>query len=82
MLFRSFTLLLENGVSAGFNINNNLRVFADYTLLFLNNAARPGDQIDGRVQVFPGIGAPAPLFLFRDTQFWAQGLGLGMVLRF
>ena len=77
-----FTVLLESGVSAGFKLGPNIRLFADYTFLFLNNTVRPGDQMDGRLQVFPGVGAPAPLFFFRDSQFWAQGLGLGMEIRF
>lgn len=77
-----FTVLLESNVNAGMNIGEHVRIFAGYTFLFLNNAARPGDQIDERVQFTPGVGAPAPLFLFRDTQFWAQGLSLGLELRF
>ena len=77
----------------GVNIGDNVRVYVGYEILWLNNVARPGDQIDRNInttQVGPGPGGivptltgPAlPVALFRTTDFWAQGLNFGVEVRY
>ena len=82
-----FSMIPELGVTIGCELTCRLRVTAGYTFIYWSKVARPGDQIDtneNRSQVPPGtlVGAPFPQFKFTTTDFWAQGLNLGMDYRF
>jgi hypothetical protein len=92
-----FSVVPEVGVTVGYNVTEQLRVFAGYNFLYWTNVVRPGDQIDRtldarRIPNFcvisprecpPGTVNPArPLFQFHDTNFWAQGLTAGMEYRY
>jgi hypothetical protein len=88
---RTFAILPEVGLDLGYQICPNTRVYVGYTLLYLNHAARPGDQIDRGLNpaLFPINGfnpllaGPArPAFTFRDTDFWAQGARVGLEFRY
>jgi len=71
-------------------------VFVGYDFLYISDVARPGNQIDGGVNLFrtslvqqanPPIAAPAndpsrPAFSAAQSNFWAQGLNLGAEVRF
>ena len=52
--------------------------------LFLSNVARPGNQIDRTVnttQLFgtpPVVGPARPAPLFNQSDFWAQGVNVGL----
>ncbi len=81
---------------AGLCLGNNLRIFAGYNWLFWSSIARPGDQIDRAINpvlvpsfVFPGtvslppvVGSARPVAVINDKNFWAQGINLGVELRF
>ncbi|HEX5269998.1 MAG TPA: BBP7 family outer membrane beta-barrel protein, partial [Gemmataceae bacterium] len=69
----SFALLPELDLRVGYEMNEQARFFVGYTLLYLSDVVRPGDQIDGTLGTPPG-GASRPLPLVRATDFWAQGL--------
>jgi hypothetical protein len=47
----------EVGIKVGYQVTNNLRAYLGYDLLYLNNAVRPGDQIDRTVNIAqrPGV---------------------------
>ncbi|HET7719587.1 MAG TPA: BBP7 family outer membrane beta-barrel protein, partial [Acidimicrobiales bacterium] len=64
---------------------------AGYTVLYWSSVVRPGDQVDLLVNasqipsnLLPtGLVGPArPAVLFRDTDFWAQGVNLSLEVRY
>ena len=78
----------ELGVRAGVQVTEHARVFVGYNFLYMSNVVRAGDQIDLRVnpnQLAPNnsLGGPAlPAFTPKTTDFWAQGISLGLELRY
>jgi hypothetical protein len=86
----SFTCMPECGFNVGLRITPSWRIAAGYSVLFLNNVVRPGDQIDPVVnptlipQLFvPPTGAarPAPPS-FQESTYWAHGLNVQMEIRY
>ena len=76
-----FGLLPEAGGNIGMRLTDHVRIFGGYSILFLTNTLRPGDQIDRSLNLAGG--APAgPLFRFNDTTFWAQGITGGLEIRY
>jgi hypothetical protein len=86
-----FTIVPEFGVKLYMYLTENLRVSVGYDFLYWNNVIRPGDQINRAVN--PGLSPSlaefgtsnspaAPFPLFRETDFWAQGLNFGLEFRF
>lgn len=87
----SFAVVPEVNLSVGYWINCSLRVYAGYTFLYWSDVARPGDQIDRVVnpQLLPVTGTAGPVtgparpsFVFKETDFWAQGVHVGLEVRF
>jgi hypothetical protein len=86
-----FSVIPEIGITGGYLLTERLRLTLGYTLLYWSRVARPGDQIDLDVNsTFLGIPqglppdttlAPAPEFVFRDTDFWAHGFNAGVDYR-
>lgn len=82
----SFSVVPQIGINVGRQIGQHVTVFAGYTFLYWSNVVRPGDQIDTALNInqipnFGVTGAPAPLrpvVPFKETDFWAQGLNLGV----
>ena len=69
----------------------HLKVFAGYSLLWVNTVARAGEQIDPVVNVSqfpirsgngPLAGPARPAFDFHATDFWAQGVSFGLEMRY
>ena len=91
-----FAVAPEVDLTAGYAVNTWLRVSVGYDFLFISDVLRPGNQIDGGVNLFrtslvqqasPPIAAPAinperPTFTANQSNFWAQGLKLGAEVRF
>jgi hypothetical protein len=92
-----FSVVPEAGLTVGYQITDNLRVFAGYNFLFWSDVVRPGDQIDLVLnkKLIPNIfgftpaaaraanlGPARPTFQFRDTSFWAQGMTAGLELKY
>jgi hypothetical protein len=67
------TVVPEVRCGAFFNITQNVSLKAGYTFLYIDSVVRPGDQIDRSV-------TPQPLF--NKTTYWAQGIDLGVALRY
>jgi hypothetical protein len=84
----TFAVMPELGVKLGCQITNYLQLYAGYNFLYLSNVVRAGDQIDLRVNpnLLPpgnGLGGPAlPAVLFKTTDFWAQGVSVGVRLNY
>jgi hypothetical protein len=87
-----FAVVPEVGINFGLQLTANLRVRVGYTFLYVSSVVRGGDQIDRTVNLtgrpgllgvpVPPTGPARPVFDFRDTDFWAQGLNAGLEFRF
>jgi len=83
-----FTAVPEVGFNVGCQLTPRLKLFAGYSFLYWGNVARVGDQIDRSVNVagipfFPQppaipAGTARPMPLLQDTDFWAQGVNVGL----
>lgn len=85
----AFSVIPEVGLTAGYLLTDRLRFTFGYTLLYWSRVVRPGDQIDFEVNptLLPFSAAdpvpPArPQFVFRDTDFWGQGVNFGFDYRY
>jgi hypothetical protein len=83
--------LPEASVDVGWPLARNLKAYAGYTLLWVDNMARAGEQIDPVVNTtqFPILSGNGPLsgparpaFDFAGKDFWMQRLVVGLELRF
>ncbi|HVS34314.1 MAG TPA: BBP7 family outer membrane beta-barrel protein [Gemmataceae bacterium] len=88
-----FSVVPEINLTLSYHINEHWRVFAGYDFLYWTNVVRPGQQIDcvlDETQIpnfdAPGTIAPVgqnrPAVLFHESDFWAQGLNLGLEFRY
>jgi hypothetical protein len=86
-----FSFVPEIGMNVGYQINDNVRVFAGYNFLYWTGVMRPGDQIDrsldvSRIPNFPVNAAPVstihPSVPFKTTDFWATGVNVGIEFRY
>jgi hypothetical protein len=89
-----FAVVPEVGLNVGYDVTCWLRIFAGYSFLYINEVARPGDQISPFVNPSqrpltnplgnpgPLVGPRAPVFNFNGTDFWAQTINAGVLLRY
>ena len=87
-----FAVVPEVGINFGVQLTSHLRARVGYSFLYVSNVVRGGDQIDRTVNLSqrptlfggaPTLAGPVrPLFDFRDTDFWAQGVNLGLEFRY
>lgn len=82
-----FAVVPEVGVNVGYQITSSLRGYVGYTFLYWSDVARPGDQVNLRLNpdqfppapIIPGA-APRPRF--DSTDFHAHGVNFGLEFRF
>jgi hypothetical protein len=84
-----FGVVPEVGVNVGYQFTDHLRAFIGYNFIYWSSVVRPGSQIDQRVNaalIPPPVAGPGaaqlPAFAFHGTDFWAQGLTLGVEFRY
>jgi hypothetical protein len=86
-----FGVVPEVGINLGYQVTEHMRAFVGYSFLYWNDVTRPGDAIDRTVnptQIPSNLGSgplsgPArPTVVFKETEFWAQGINLGLEFRF
>jgi hypothetical protein len=81
-----FTAVPELGLTLAYDLSCHLRATFGYSLIYWSDVARPGDQIDLNIsprQFPPPTGtSEKPAFVLRTTDYWAQGLNLGLDYRF
>ena len=84
-----FAMIPELGITLGYDVTCNVRATFGYTFLYWSKVARPGDQIDLDVNITQFgnngnnlVGEPRPEFNWVTTDFWAQGLRVGLDYRF
>jgi hypothetical protein len=81
--------IAEPGVKIGYNLTPRLRATVGYSLIYVSDVVRPGNQIDRVINTsqLPNApvmfsGTPRPAGQFRTTDFWAQGISFGLEFRF
>jgi hypothetical protein len=78
----------EFGVNIGYSVTDWMRLTVGYNFLYWSNVSRPGSQVDTNVNlnnVFGSGQASPPLvprYLNNTSDFWAQGLTLGLEFRY
>lgn len=80
-----FAVVPQLGLKLGWDIRPSVRLLAGYDFLYWNQVARPGSQIDHVVDTTQLLGGPAasqPVPQFNRTDFWAQGVSLGLEIRY
>ncbi|MBI4382195.1 MAG: BBP7 family outer membrane beta-barrel protein [candidate division NC10 bacterium] len=88
-----FAVVPEVGLNIGYRITEWVSVFAGYTFLYTNSVVRPAQQIDRNINPTqnasfegspptPLVGPAQPSFKFHSSDFWAQGLNVGLAFRF
>jgi hypothetical protein len=84
-----FNVIPQLNMNLGYNLTPRLRAIVGYTLIYWSSVARAGDQISLDVnetylpRAFDNPSGPArPAFAWRDTDFWAQGINVGLDYRF
>ena len=86
----AFAVVPEGTLKVGLRWGDAGRVYVGYNFLYLSDAVRPGDQLDRVVNPAnvpalggPGLGFPdRPRPLFARSEFWAQGLVVGLEARY
>jgi hypothetical protein len=74
-----FSVIPEVGITLGYDVTCQLRATFGYTFLYWTRVARVADQIDTTVNT---NGGDRPAFSFLTSDFWAQGMNLGLEYRF
>jgi hypothetical protein len=86
-----FAVVPELNLNVGYHITPLVRAYVGYSFLYWSDVARPGDQISRTVnpalvptsQFFgTGGGTAQPAPTFQRTDFWAQGINLGLEFRY
>ncbi len=84
-----FAVVPELGLNLGYQFTPVIRGFVGYNFIYWSDVVRPGQQIDLNVNrtfqpgsAIPRTGATVPGFPFTGTDFWAQGLTVGLEFRF
>jgi hypothetical protein len=81
----------EGTIRVGFHVTENVSLLVGYTILYWNNAARPGDQVVRTVNKTqlptssdfgPLTGPAQPAPVLNESKFWAQGFDFGLAFRY
>ncbi len=88
-----FAVVPEVGLKAGYRFTSWASVFVGYTFLYASAVVRPGNQVDRNVNTTQAMafqvpqspppsvalaGPAQPAARFRESDFWAQGLDVGV----
>ena len=75
----------EASVKLIHSVRENIAVTVGYTFMYWTRVALAGDQIDTDVNsqaLFNGGGTDTTTFTFRDTDFWAQTIDIGLTVNY
>jgi Putative beta barrel porin-7 (BBP7) len=81
-----FSVVPQVGINIGYQLTENIQIFGGYTCLYWSRVVRPGDQIDTVLDVnrIPNFGtgptatSVRPVVPFHQTDFWVQGVSVGV----
>lgn len=83
-----FAVVPEFNANLGYQMSDHVRLMLGYTFIYWSNVVRTGDQIDLDVNtdllpppVEPVTGPQRPAFRFDTTDYWVQGINLGLEYR-
>jgi hypothetical protein len=83
-----FAVVPQLGLTLGYRVTPRMSVTFGYTFFYWSVVARPGEQIDLDVNPDlipprepPVLGPARPRFVYNGTDFWAQGINLGLDYR-
>jgi hypothetical protein len=84
---RDFSTIPELGLTLGYDLNCRLKMTVGYNFLFWSSVMRPADQIDRNINTLripPGNneGVTQPESKAVMTDFWAQGINVGLDYRY
>ena len=84
-----FAVVPEAGLTLGYRLTPWMSVVAGYTFLYASDVVRAPQQINRVVNYSSGSNAPGPptgpqepSFRFKSSDFWAQGLNVGLAFGF
>jgi hypothetical protein len=87
----TFAVLPEVDLKMGYKITEWLTAVVGYNFMYLNSVVRAGDQIDRTVNITHvptslafglGGGSSNPAPQFNRTDFWAQGITMGLLFKY
>ena len=71
-----FTAITELGLNLGYRFAPCTQLNVGYTLIYINDVIQPAKNID------TSIGGDHPLVAFQHSDFWIQGINLGVTHEF
>ena len=84
-----FAVVPEAGLTLGYRLTPWMSIVAGYTFLYASDVVRAPQQINRNVNYSsfnlpPAVpsGPQEPTFRFKSSDFWAQGLNVGLAFRF
>ena len=88
-----FAVVPELRLDVGYLITPSASVFLGYNLLYASDVARPCNQINPNINPTQSVswtqepilnpqGPAQPSFSFNGSSLWAQGVNLGLAIRF
>ena len=88
-----FSVVPEIAFTLGYRFNQATSIFVGYSFLYATNVVRPGNQIDRTVNITQSVaytenpkpvtqGAARPSLSYSESDFWAQGISIGINYRF
>jgi len=86
-----FSVVPEINLTVGYQVTRCIRVLVGYNFIDWNRVLRPANQIDRSLDLtqaptsamfVPGAAGVAPRFPGVRTDFWAQGINVGMELKY
>lgn len=84
----ALAVIPELGATVGWQINGVWRITCGYTFIYWSNVVRAGQQIDPDLntnllppEADPFTGNLRPRFVFNDTDFFVQGINVGLDAR-
>lgn len=86
-----FSFVPEGALTVGVQLTQGLRIYVGYNFIYWDDVVRPGALINRQVNpaLVPtsptfgaGTGPAQPTFIFRRSDYWAQGINVGLALRF
>ena len=85
----NFGAVLQIGTNLVYHVTSQLGLRIGYTFIYWPGLYRAGDQIDTTINpnllpppLLPLVGPRRPAARLTDSDFWAQGLNLGLEIRF